>query len=155
MNINEDAIKFPNTKGIQRHKMPQIEFKDVLAFVKWIGKEGVESEELSLPVGELKPTQDKYNFQKVNKMADEMTLNKLTKRILVSKDGYIIDGHHRYMAVRNKYPSAEMNVIKFDTDVDNLLKLANEYPKSFTKGINESGRFVYLMSEQLNETNNQ
>lgn len=135
-NINEDSVSFENSKGISRFKMPQIESANIKDFVEWLNKKGVKTKLDQIKVSELKPTQSKYNPDKVEKLKTA-PLDVLRKDVIVSNDNYILDGHHRYQALKSLSNSHEMYIILVDLSIDDLLDYANKYPKSFTKGINE------------------
>lgn len=135
--INEESKKFSNSLGIQRFKMPQIESKDVEDFINWIeNKHNIKSSKLKIEVSLLKPTQDNYNPDKVDQLKDA-PMEVLQRVVIASNDNYILDGHHRYLALLELNKSEKMNIIKVDTDIKELLLIADLYPKSFTKGINE------------------
>lgn len=135
--INEAALEFKNTKGISRFKMPQIEKSNVPDFVSWLRGKGIKTELELIRVSELKPTQSKYNPDKVETMKKEVSIDVLTSDVIVSNDNYILDGHHRYQALVELSKNHQMKTIKVDLIIDELLSMANKYPKSFTKGINE------------------
>lgn len=87
--------------GIARKDMPQIPGSARPEFLKDLGKEGVSVESESVDPRTLKPIQKeisgsrsgaKYNsFAEGGKVPD-------SERILISKDGYVVDGHHTWAA---------------------------------------------------------
>jgi len=89
-----------------------------------------------MPVTQLKATQKEINASKAQGMADAAKLGKFDPSkatILVSKDGYILDGHHRWAALQimAKDPDIKevpkMNVVQVDLPVKKLLQVANAY----------------------------
>lgn len=73
----------------RRKNMPQVSPLDVMK------KPG--TQKLKVDPKILKPSQENFNYKKVKGMAEALK-NKTFgsfKRIVVSKDGYIVDGHHR------------------------------------------------------------
>jgi len=51
----------------------------------------------------------------------------LEATIIISKEGYILDGHHRYGRVMLADPSLKMRVLKVPLDIDTLLKMGRSY----------------------------
>ena len=83
----------------------------------------------------LKPTQkDIYMDNALKKVAAAEAGNWFPwdASVLVSKDGYLLDGHHRWAATivynsRNPENKQTMNIEKVDMPIKNLLKVANAY----------------------------
>lgn len=144
--LNEESLKFTKSLGIPRHKMPQIQSSDINDFIKWISKKGVNSKTLQTRVNRLKPTQDKYNSKKVEKLMSNSNYS-LGKKIIASSDFYIVDGHHRFLALKMKNKNANIQVIKFDVPIRKLLDYCNQYPKSFKKSINESDLHCLIIEQ--------
>ena len=128
--------KFNKSAGIPRAKMPQIKSADVPEFIKWLSTKDVKSTKVNAKVSTLKPTQLDYNADKVEKLTTA-PLHVLQKVIIASSDGYILDGHHRYLALLDIDKNATMPIIKVNIKIKELLDLARKFPKSFTKNINE------------------
>lgn len=89
-------------QGIARKKMPQVDSDQRETFLKWLGdKHGVGFTKKEVDPESLLPIQKEINGRKV---AGIMT-NYLKKggypdseRIMVTKDGYVLDGHHNWCA---------------------------------------------------------
>ena len=61
---------------------------------------------------------------------------KITAPIYVSKDGYVVDGHHRWAAItahniENPDNALPMNVMIIDKDVDEAIDISNEFASNF------------------------
>jgi len=61
---------------------------------------------------------------------------KITAPIYVSKDGYVVDGHHRWAAITahnidNPDNALPMNVMIIDKDVDEAISISNEFAGNF------------------------
>jgi len=59
---------------------------------------------------------------------------------MVSKDGYVIDGHHRWLAFYNM--NKKIDVFETNVNAKELIGLMKEYPKSFTKSLYEALELV-------------
>ena len=119
--------------GIPRDKMPQLPGDIIPEFLASFQKAGTKVTKEKMMVGMLKATQGEINSEKVAGMAFAKEQGKYDPSkapIIVSKDGYVLDGHHRWAATLLDNPSNEMNVYKVDTGIKELLKKADE-----TKGV--------------------
>lgn len=93
-----------------------------------------------LPAFFLKATQNELNGAKVSSLATALEGGAdaiRTNPILISKDNYIVDGHHRWAATvgvdlkDGKEGDLSMNVIRVDMDIIDLLGKANEFAKDW------------------------
>jgi len=135
--ISEASTAFKNSRGIARHKMPQIKSSDVPAFVSWMKGNGTTIKKQSVAIGKLKPTQKEYNREKVDTLK---TIDKsnLIKPIIVASDMHILDGHHRYLALLELDKTYKIQIVHVGLTIDELVDAAEKFPKSSIKGINES-----------------
>lgn len=118
--------------GLLRKDMPQIEGKDVPEFVAWLEEKGISAKPGTIRVGDLQATQKEINAEKVRQMQGDADLGKYP--ILISKDLYVLDGHHRWAALLADDPESEIKVVKLGLPIKALLEVAHEFPKSFTEG---------------------
>ena len=142
------------TKGIPRAEMPQFsgqpmpgsyaqakadadpkgeadvtdEFGDLLATL------GIDVEETDMPVDHLKATQSQLVGTKVAGMRAAMRKGLIKDApIYVTRDGYIVDGHHRWAAKMaldledGKLGDVDMPVKKIDADIGYILDLSNGF----------------------------
>jgi hypothetical protein len=94
-------------------------------------KNGVKTKKSKAPVGMLKATQSEIKAEKTYGMADAYLKGKfpnIGESVVVSRDGHILDGHHRWAAMLTVDPSREMNVQVIDMDMDDLLREAQAVP---------------------------
>lgn len=107
-----------------RHEMPQIPKTHQEAFDRFLAGQGVVSREVMMDPKRLKPTQSEFNQQKVTKMIESGVHKSGT--INVSRDGKILDGHHRWKAaVEDKVRKIKTRVYSEPMSV--LLKLADRF----------------------------
>lgn len=120
--------------GIERKDMPQLPDDVIPGFLQEFQDKGISVTKGTMKVGQLKATQKEINADKVQGMAQAKREGKYDpgkQPIIVSKDGYVLDGHHRWAAMLHDDPSNEMRVYKVDTDIRTLLKAAQNH-----KGVN-------------------
>lgn len=121
--IKERTLVPFNGFVIGRNQMPQIEYID--DFINFVDMQHIDCTKTSGTVGHLNPTQFEYDELKVKRIMDEFVEDNKMKPIIVSDDGYVLDGHHRYFAAK------ELNVaipyILIRLPINKLLKLAYNY----------------------------
>ena len=129
--------KFKNSCGIPRKDMPQIHKSNTVSFCCWLQREfNVTSRFVSCRIFKIKPTQSEYNTEKVQSKMDE-GLENIKKPLVVSGEGYLLDGHHTYKAIMNIYQNERVDVIRIDTPIKQLIEYAKKYEHSYTKDIND------------------
>ena len=97
----------------------------------YLEKNGVKTTEETMPVGKMKATQTEIKAGKVYGMADSHLKGKFPNidgSVVVSSDGHILDGHHRWAALLTIDPGRNMRVKKIDMTMDELLKEAASFP---------------------------
>lgn len=131
--IKEEVINLDYGLGLARAELPQIKSTDMENFRQWLETEKqVESFDSKMEVGELSPIQKEINLEKTDSMKTKHeagTIDLISgKPVMVSNDEYIIDGHHRWYALRELDGSIEMETININLSVQELLSVVKEYP---------------------------
>jgi len=124
--------------GIPRAEMPQIRSYDVKEFVDSLKEKGIDVDKKKIRAGKLKPTQLELNPEKVAALKGKPSA--ADKRIIVSNDGFIMDGHHRWAGVLADDPDNKIRAYKVDLPMKELLKEARAFPKATKQDIKEAGR---------------
>lgn len=114
--------------GIPRRLMPQFTSpRDVASFVAFAEKRyGIRSRRGTRKARQLRPSQEEINRERVEDVADDIRYKKLDPKVplIVSRDGYVIDGHHRWAAYRVDRPKAPMPVLVVDASARDVLSVA-------------------------------
>jgi len=160
-NFNLCKITVPGTNlycegnaGIPREEMPQFKGKPTPGspaskmavdnsgevdtepvFKKMLKEKGIKTAETEIPSDRLKATQSELVGAKVAGMSKALEKDPnhpaITAPIYVSRDGYVIDGHHRWAAVTSAAIAegrpANMKVIVIDMDIKDAIPLANKF----------------------------
>jgi hypothetical protein len=135
----ESKIKIPKGNlGILRKNMPQIKSNHVPEFMKWLKTFGVSMITKSVAIKTLKMTQKEVSMDKILGMINDAPEESLSKPIILSSDNYILDGHHRFVALYNKNKNIKLTVYQVNVKIDALLELAHKFPKAIKQGINEN-----------------
>lgn len=119
---------------------PDSEEPPVVQFINALEKEGVKVDrKATMQVGGLHATQKEIQAAKTFKFADSYYKGKFdlghtenpNDRILVSSDGHILDGHHRWAALLVADPKAEIEITKVDLPIKELLRRSFQQPGVF------------------------
>lgn len=116
----------------RRHTMPQL--TDFEGFKKDLEASGIKMKLGSVKPSTLEPTQSNFNQEKVDRMKSEGGWD--TKPIISSRDGYVIDGHHRWLAAKQLKKDIKAQIV--DMDAEDLLDFCKDKDYVEKKGINES-----------------
>lgn len=113
------------SKDIPRKLMPQI--YDVAAFSKTIkSKYGVKSHRAKMSMDMLTPSQSEINEERVDSVIADIKTGKLKHKnpIVVSQDGFVVDGHHRWAAYKKHNPDLEIPVLVVEAPIQDALGLS-------------------------------
>ncbi len=144
------------SKGIPRKKMPQFsgspeagspadsmpknskgEVDGTNAFVDHMTALGVGVEEKTVLASTLRASQNELVGEKVAGMMNNPDFDPAGEAIFVSRDGYVIDGHHRWAAQVGRdledgaVGDLPLNVRVVDMDIEEVLNEANRFASEF------------------------
>lgn len=123
--------------GSEADKLPKDKKGEVNAadqFREFLKSKGVKVVKDSMPVSKLKSTQNELVGTKV---AGMMSSKHTADRIFVSRDGYVIDGHHRWAAQVGRdladgvLGDKNIEVFRVDLNISDVMKGAIEFTDSF------------------------
>jgi len=122
----ENAPLCEGHMGIPRIWMPQISLEQTPAFRKFaLEHDGIESSEGTMLPTELKPTQREISTIGVEKLASYINSGQMRPDpIIVSADGYVVDGHHRWAAYVSRTPDTPIHVITMAAPIKKVLESA-------------------------------
>lgn len=122
-NLNEE-IEIPKIgMTFSRALMPQIKGSEMAKFLNYLKDKDIDYRTKKLPVKDLRATQSEFDLTKVDQMIGERS----DVKIVVSNDGYIMDGHHRWLADYNTDKESKISSIVIDLPILELLRVAKEY----------------------------
>ena len=111
--------------GIPRALMPQIDDKADLVLKKLKKDHGITYKRKMRRISSLKPAQAEIRKSRVNSVIKKMKTSKKKKSLspaIVSKDGYIIDGHHRWGAYKELNPNQKIEVYEINAPAKEILE---------------------------------
>lgn len=121
--------------GIPRSLMPQFTLrrkpfsrKLLNDFRRYLKKKyGIKSRRVIKTAGELNPSQNEISRPRVEGLIEDDIVEKQEVPLLVSKNGYIVDGHHRWAAFRLKAPKKPIEAIVVDAPIKDILGIAVDW----------------------------
>lgn len=113
------------TLGIPRAEMPQIKAEHRGAMVNFLKGRFISSEKVGVPANSLKPTQAEFSKGKVKKALEYEGGD---RSILISSDGYVVDGHHQWLANLD----GDVQAIRIDAPIQEILDVIKEFPSATT-----------------------
>jgi N12 class adenine-specific DNA methylase len=137
--INDDWTAFSQesgTLGIPRADMPQVKSAHRGALIQFLKARGIDSEEDQVTPASLRPTQAEFSPDKVKQARD---YDYGDRAILVSQDGYLVDGHHQWMGKLWRQASEEdrsqdVRVIRLQAPIRTVLTAIEEFPSASKAG---------------------
>ena len=139
LKVNGTMLFGDEGMGIARKDMPQIPGDRRPEFLADISKDGVKVTEESIDPKQLKPIQKEVSSSRSGAIYNSYKENGAIpqeQRILVSKDGFVIDGHHTWGAAVGfsfDNPSAKLPIYRLSLDAKDALRVSSEWSKA--KGI--------------------
>jgi GGDEF domain-containing protein len=113
------------TLGIPRAEMPQIKAEHRGAMTNFLNARGIDHTQETVQASTLKPTQQEFSTEKVQKAIDFKDGN---RSILVSADNHVLDGHHQWLAKLNA--GEDIDVIRLNAPIQQLLTTVAEFPSA-------------------------
>ena len=123
--------------GVPLAQMPQIPGPHQAEFLKSLG---VAVREGEVPVGKLKATQSELSVDQMQNILEKLPPEALRAPVIVSSDGYILDGHHRWGALMSKGPNEMIHAHLVDMPIKELLEKARGFDKVSYKDVGATGR---------------
>ena len=121
------------TLGIPRADLPQIKTAHRGALVNFLAARGIGHSLEEIDPRTLTPSQAEYAPDKVEKAKQYLGRD---RSILVSSDGYIVDGHHQYLA--RLETSRSVRAIRFDAPFKQLVAAIKEFPSAGSSEVQQS-----------------
>lgn len=130
--IAEQVIFEALIDEIQRDEMPQIPSDKVEELKQHFDSMGVLVTDEYIDPGELNPIQEDYEEDKVNGIISEIQEEEEVSPVLVSEDYYILDGHHRTLAVQKINEdggNVKLPIIRVHQGRDDALQTCMDFEK--------------------------
>jgi hypothetical protein len=125
--------------GIDRQDMPQIPKDRLSHFLYALSRKGVKYKQIPYRAGDMKFAQGEIGLDKTAENAKKSKEELRKKPILLSKEGYIVDGNHHAAGGLARYgPKFNMNAVQIDMPFMDILEHSkndvNVYHKAMGEG---------------------
>ena len=130
-----EIVRLNNTLGIERDELPQIDKDSIETYLEYLESKNIPFEIYFQPVASLNSSQSKIDLDKINDIMSDDNSNNTP--IIVSKDDYILDGHHRALAAYNLDRESEIPTIKVHLPIGELIDVSNEFNGSHNEDLDE------------------
>lgn len=128
----------PENLSISRTHMPQINQDQRDIFLKSLEDEGISHQFVRIAPIHLKATQGEFNLDKVRSIIEKKPpLNP----VIISKDNFILDGHHRWLADYNQDKHEPTPLIKINLPILDLLAQARRFKGVDFKSVTENTKY--------------
>lgn len=117
-----------------REQLPQVDEANIDKLVKLI-KKNAKVKFGKFNVNDLKSSQKDIDWEKVSSIVDELVESGLDDipPIFISGDMFILDGHHRVMAIQNVFPDTEIEAYQIGEDVLDAVEIFKQCAEQHTK----------------------
>jgi hypothetical protein len=105
---------------------------------------------VKLPIKALKPTQNEFNVDKMKGMMKDVEKFK-NDIFIVDQDNHIMDGHHRWAAMKAVDPNMLVRVVRIQIPIDDLVRAGHDFEGSYIKGIAEMIKLTNLVPKRIRE----
>ena len=135
LQINGHTLFGGDGLGIKRSQMPQIPMGMRKQFIQDMADQGVSTELKKVEAMDLKPSQSEISATKTARLYQHFKSDGIPKdkAILVSKDGFVVDGHHHWaaaaaMGLMGKH--SKIPVIVMDANIKDALAMSKAWSDS-------------------------
>jgi len=132
-NKNKNKIILPPMGlNISRNMMPQLGHKE--GFLSNLKKHGITYKNVHVQPKYLRASQGEFNHDTIHSLINDGEKG-AKSAVVISKDNYVIDGHHRWIADFNKNKLTQ--AIRVDLPALELIKLAKTFKTTHYKDVTD------------------
>lgn len=120
---------------IPRHLLPQIPKDKIEEFRQFLESKGIKSVRQRRPTDWFLPIQKHVNQEKVDSLISTPEKIDAFPNIATS-EGYLVDGHHRWVAAKFK-KLEDLDSVVCDCNLRDFLKVAHQFDHTYVKSVHE------------------
>jgi hypothetical protein len=125
-----------DTLDVKRENL--ISSQQVAKFLSFLLNKNIQTHFSEIGINELKPVQCDLDQNVLDAKVKEYIKNGYKEPIIMSEDFHIIDGHHRWAAIKTIEPQCTVYVRVIETNISNILNLLS----SFKNELNELSKIT-------------
>lgn len=122
-----------SARQLQREELPQIDQKDIPEFLNHLKKNKVKVIHDEANVSSLIPSQNKLNWEKVEHLMTKKEKKLKEKPIFISKNKEILDGHHRWYALKMINKNASIPTYVIELNFNDAVNEMKSFHKTYSK----------------------
>lgn len=145
----EEILNPEDSLGISRDEMPQIDSEHVGEFLEYLKNGRCEFEEVQLMARSLAPSQNELDTDKADDMYKDKECLKIP--LFVSEDNYVLDGHHRWLAMDRNEPGGMLNCIRMKKPAKDCIEIMHGFEKTSIRDIEDEEVMETLAEKVLAE----
>jgi disulfide oxidoreductase YuzD len=149
LEFNVTVPKRSDTLGVRRIDMPQVRARHMQDFLAYMRKNEASVKKIEVDPKQLKAIQGEFDKDKIQQNIEKLQKDGSLKPIIISKDNYVIDGNHRWLAAMNA--GEKIQAYKISIEGTKLLRLTNKYPNTINKAVGESFNIYEALDEIIYE----
>ena len=87
-----------------------------------------------IKISDIEPQQSVYNLDLIKNLKKDIKEKGMICPLVISRSFKLIDGHHRFMSIKDSFTSTDCYVIDSQKEVDKFFSLLNSYVWFESKG---------------------
>ncbi len=144
-NVFQYQTYLPHSIGKSREQMPQISQDNIYQYINHFSDKA-KVKIVDIAASSLKPSQSEFNESKIlNLLMDNGFVD---RTYIVSKDNYLVDGHHAWAAQLESNASQAVRCIKVNIPIKQLLKRSNQLKISTKRDVNDVKKALLVQNLQ-------
>lgn len=145
--LHEEIISMIGNLGISRDKMPQIDASEIDNFKTYLADNNIKYEIVNIVANELTPTQSELDTDKADKIYNDG--NAWENEIIISEDNFVLDGHHRWLAVVRNSEDQDMKALKIGLSAEDCLECMHNFKGTKKRDISDKVVEKFTLLERI------
>jgi len=125
--------------GLARENMPQIYEEYIPEYLDFLQQNGISAKiEYDIPVKTLTASQEEISVPRISRMLKRLLngyyidaygnkVNPLKKKLIITKDNFVLDGHHRWATMYFLSPENTIDALRVNADIKDIIPLSKEF----------------------------
>ena len=123
--------------SIPRYQMPQIEKKYYPEYFDLLSLRSIKVTRMRIPATKLRAAQSEIDMEKVRQWSKSLPKGALDKPCIVSRDFYVLDGNHTWLAQLNHNSGSKIDCYLVDLGIHDLINTTGLFDKVTNKTVKE------------------
>ena len=135
--LSGEPVKGSEAEKLSKLQGTQNQVDAAKEFVKHLQEKGIKTTTGTIAANKLKASQSQLSGQKISAMMNDRSFQPGKEPIFVTRDNYVVDGHHRWAAVVGRdledgtVNGDRISIVRIDAPISEVLQLANRFGTRF------------------------